>query len=101
MLYLQEYYNQADCIVLAGLPPPKYQQVLAVIPPPECQQVFALIVRTNQELKERLLTFTLASDDASQKATFLNALTRTVANVICRSDVVSVVSRASSAGVTW
>lgn len=52
--------------------------------------MFALIVRTNQELKERLLTFTLASptDDAAHKATFLNALTKTVANVICRSDVV-------------
>uniref|UniRef100_A0A6A7G201 Protein ECT2-like n=3 Tax=Hirondellea gigas TaxID=1518452 RepID=A0A6A7G201_9CRUS len=55
----------------------------------ECQQVFALIVRTNQELKERLLTFTFTSptDDPSLKATFLNTLTRTVANVICRSDV--------------
>ncbi|XP_064092134.1 protein ECT2-like [Macrobrachium nipponense] len=52
----------------------------------DCHNVFALIIRSNQELKERLFTFTLTSEETS-KAEFLRMLCRTVANVVCRNDV--------------
>ncbi|XP_042228864.1 protein ECT2-like isoform X2 [Homarus americanus] len=52
----------------------------------DCHNVFALIVRSNQELKERLFTFTLLPDDTT-KSTFLKTLCRTVANIACRNDV--------------
>ncbi|XP_047485177.1 protein ECT2-like isoform X4 [Penaeus chinensis] len=52
----------------------------------ECHNVFALIIRANQEFKERLFTFALMPDDTT-KAAFLKILCRTVANVVCRNDV--------------
>ncbi|KAK4293207.1 hypothetical protein Pmani_034076 [Petrolisthes manimaculis] len=52
----------------------------------DCHNVFALIVRSNQELKERLFTFTLLPDDTT-KQVFLRTLCRTVANIVCRNDV--------------
>ncbi|XP_063843442.1 protein ECT2-like isoform X4 [Scylla paramamosain] len=52
----------------------------------DCHNVFALIIRSNQELKERLFTFTLIQDDIT-KSTFLKTLCRTVANIACRNDV--------------
>ncbi|XP_050719779.1 protein ECT2-like isoform X6 [Eriocheir sinensis] len=52
----------------------------------DCHNVFALIIRSNQELKERLFTFTLLQEDVS-KSSFLKTLCRTVANIACRNDV--------------
>ncbi|MCL4113007.1 UNVERIFIED_CONTAM: hypothetical protein GTU68_064137 [Idotea baltica] len=53
----------------------------------ECRNVFALIVRSNQELKERLYTFTIGSDETTKSA-FLRSLCCNMANVVCRSDVI-------------
>lgn len=52
----------------------------------DCHNVFALVIRSNQELKERLFTFTLIQDDTT-KSNFLKTLCRTVANIACRNDV--------------
>ncbi|XP_076033603.1 protein ECT2-like isoform X2 [Oratosquilla oratoria] len=54
----------------------------------ECHSVFALIVRSNQELKERLYTFTLHQDDPNNgKNNFLKTLCRNMATFMCRNDV--------------
>ncbi|KAL7645017.1 UNVERIFIED_CONTAM: hypothetical protein RMT77_003387 [Armadillidium vulgare] len=52
----------------------------------DCRNVFALIVRSNQEFKERLFTFTLIPEDIT-KAAFLKELCSNMASVLCRSDV--------------
>nr|XP_045600854.1 protein ECT2-like isoform X3 [Procambarus clarkii] len=52
----------------------------------DCHNVFALVIRSNQELKERLFTFTLLQED-TPKSSFLKTLCRTVANIACRNDV--------------
>lgn len=54
----------------------------------DCRNVFALIVRSNQELKERLITFTIIPDETTKTA-FLRSLCCNMANIVCRSDVVS------------
>lgn len=51
----------------------------------ECQKVFALVFRDNQELKERLFSFTMTEDDAD-KTTFLKTLCRQLANNACTAD---------------
>ncbi|CAL4094312.1 unnamed protein product [Meganyctiphanes norvegica] len=52
----------------------------------DCHNVFALIIRSNHEVRERLLTVTLLPEDTS-KASFLKNLCRTVANAVSRNDV--------------
>lgn len=54
----------------------------------ECQRVFALVFRDNQELKERLFSFTMTEEDAD-KTTFLKTLCRQLANNACTADAVS------------
>lgn len=55
----------------------------------ECQRVFALVFRDNQELKERLFSFTMTEEDAD-KNSFLKTLCRQLANNACTADAVSV-----------
>lgn len=53
----------------------------------ECQRVFSLVLRYNEELKERLYTFAMA-DDAADKTAFLKTLARQMANNACKADPV-------------
>ncbi|XP_071452126.1 protein ECT2 [Hetaerina americana] len=51
----------------------------------DCRNVFALICRSNQEMKERLYSFTIVEDEP-QKGTFLRTLCRQLANTVCQAD---------------
>lgn len=47
--------------------------------------IFALVCRTNQELKERMFVFQIATEDTDKQA-FLKILCRNVASTMCRPD---------------
>ncbi|XP_034949058.1 protein ECT2 isoform X5 [Chelonus insularis] len=51
----------------------------------ECQKVFALMVRNNQELKEKLYSFTI-TDEEINKSNYLRTLCRQMANTVCKAD---------------
>ncbi|XP_063973706.1 protein ECT2 isoform X9 [Diachasmimorpha longicaudata] len=51
----------------------------------ECQKVFALMVRSNQELKEKLFSFTITDEEVS-KNNYLKTLCRQMANTVCKAD---------------
>ncbi|XP_043677764.1 protein ECT2 isoform X3 [Vespula pensylvanica] len=51
----------------------------------ECQKVFALMVRSNQELKEKLFSFTIIDEDVN-KTNYLRTLCRQMANTVCKAD---------------
>ncbi|XP_060518984.1 protein ECT2 isoform X2 [Cylas formicarius] len=51
----------------------------------DCQKVFSLVCRNNDELKERLYSFTMA-DEEVDKVSFLKLLSRTMANNACTAD---------------
>uniref|UniRef100_A0A0C9QGU7 ECT2_0 protein n=1 Tax=Fopius arisanus TaxID=64838 RepID=A0A0C9QGU7_9HYME len=51
----------------------------------ECQKVFALMVRSNQELKEKLFSFTI-TDEEVNKTNYLKTLCRQMANTVCKAD---------------
>ena len=53
----------------------------------ECQKVFALMVRSNQELKEKLFSFTI-TDEEVNKTNYLRSLCRQMANTVCKADAV-------------
>lgn len=54
----------------------------------ECHKVFALMVRSNQELKEKLFSFTI-TDEEVNKTNYLRTLCRQMANTVCKADAVS------------
>lgn len=54
----------------------------------ECHKVFALMVRSNQELKEKLFSFTITDEDVN-KTNYLRTLCRQMANTVCKADAVS------------
>lgn len=54
----------------------------------ECHKVFALMVRSNQELKEKLFSFTI-TDEEVNKTNYLRTLCRQMANSVCKADAVS------------
>ncbi|GAB6020167.1 hypothetical protein CHUAL_002893 [Chamberlinius hualienensis] len=72
------------------LPLPHIKMVADVNETEECRNVFALICRGNQDLKERLYSFTLILDEQEirndGKQLFLQAVCRNLANVLCRQD---------------
>ncbi|XP_051158794.1 protein ECT2 isoform X3 [Leptopilina boulardi] len=51
----------------------------------ECHKVFALMVRSNQELKEKLFSFTI-TDEEVNKTNYLRTLCRQMANTVCKPD---------------
>ncbi|XP_046989206.1 protein ECT2 isoform X4 [Schistocerca americana] len=51
----------------------------------ECHNVFALMCRSNQELKDKLYSFTIA-DEETEKLGFLRTLCRQMANTVCKTD---------------
>jgi Sec7-like guanine-nucleotide exchange factor len=51
--------------------------------------------RSNQELKEKLYSFTLAEEE-TDKLSFLRSLCRQMANTVCKADAVSTVSEVFS-----
>ncbi|XP_043528871.1 protein ECT2 isoform X2 [Frieseomelitta varia] len=51
----------------------------------ECHKVFALMVRSNQELKEKLFSFTI-TDEEVNKTNYLRTLCRQMANTVCKAD---------------
>lgn len=53
----------------------------------ECHKVFALMVRSNQELKEKLFSFTI-TDEEVNKTNYLRTLCRQMANTVCKPDAV-------------
>lgn len=54
----------------------------------ECRNVFALLVRSNQELKDKLYSFTIADEEVN-KINYLRTLCRQMANTVCKADAVS------------
>lgn len=57
----------------------------------ECHKVFALMVRSNQELKEKLFSFTI-TDEEVNKTNYLRTLCRQMANTVCKPDAVSFIA---------
>lgn len=55
----------------------------------ECRNAFALICRNNSEFKEKLYSFTIDCDE-TKKIDFLTALSKNMANTMCRADYVSI-----------
>lgn len=55
----------------------------------DCHAVFALTCRSNQELKEKLYSFTITEEDIDKTA-FLRSLCRQMANTVCKADAVSI-----------
>ncbi|XP_014215681.1 protein ECT2 isoform X3 [Copidosoma floridanum] len=51
----------------------------------ECRNVFALLVRSNEELKEKLYSLTI-TDEEVNKTNFLRTLCRQMANTVCKAD---------------
>ncbi|XP_058803281.1 protein ECT2 isoform X2 [Phymastichus coffea] len=51
----------------------------------ECRNVFALMVRSNQELREKLYSFTI-TDEEVNKTNYLRCLCRQIANTVCKAD---------------
>ncbi|KAJ8680542.1 hypothetical protein QAD02_016329 [Eretmocerus hayati] len=51
----------------------------------ECRNVFALLVRSNQELKDKLYSFTINDEDVN-KTNYLRQLCRQMANTVCKPD---------------
>ncbi|XP_076234414.1 epithelial cell transforming 2 pebble [Calliopsis andreniformis] len=51
----------------------------------ECHKVFALMVRSNEELKEKLFSFTI-TDEEVNKTNYLRTLCRQMANTVCKAD---------------
>ncbi|XP_015604051.1 protein ECT2 isoform X3 [Cephus cinctus] len=51
----------------------------------ECHKVFALMVRSNQELKEKMFSFTI-TDEEVNKTNYLRTLCRQMANTVCKAD---------------
>ncbi|KDR08513.1 protein ECT2 [Zootermopsis nevadensis] len=51
----------------------------------DCHNVFALMCQSNQEMKEKLYSFTLA-DEETDKLSFLRILCRQMANTVCKAD---------------
>ncbi|XP_057663730.1 protein ECT2 [Diorhabda carinulata] len=51
----------------------------------DCQKVFSLVCRNNDDLKEKLYSFSMADEEAD-KVSFLKTLTRQMANNACTAD---------------
>lgn len=51
----------------------------------DCHKVFALMVRSNQELKEKLFSFTI-TDEEVHKMNYLRVMCRQMANTVCKAD---------------
>uniref|UniRef100_A0A1B6JGD0 Protein ECT2 n=1 Tax=Homalodisca liturata TaxID=320908 RepID=A0A1B6JGD0_9HEMI len=61
------------------------KRVIDITETEECHNVFALMCKSNQELKEKLYSFTI-TDEGTDKMTFLRTLCRQMANTVCRPD---------------
>ncbi|XP_069689585.1 protein ECT2 isoform X4 [Periplaneta americana] len=67
------------------MPLSNIKRVIDIREAEDCHNVFALMCRNNQELKEKLYSFTLA-DEETDKLAFLRTLCRQMANNICKAD---------------
>ncbi|KAG8228757.1 hypothetical protein J437_LFUL008198 [Ladona fulva] len=67
------------------LPLSHIKRVVDIRETEDCRNVFALMCRSNQELKERLYSFTIVEDEP-QKGAFLKTLCRQMANTVCKAD---------------
>ncbi|XP_015188031.1 PREDICTED: protein ECT2 isoform X4 [Polistes dominula] len=67
------------------LPLSTIRKVVDIRETEECQKVFALMVRSNQELKEKLFSFTIIDEDVN-KTNYLRTLCRQMANTVCKAD---------------
>lgn len=68
------------------IPLPHIKRVVDVIDTEDARNLFAIVVRSNQELKERLYCFILLNEEEN-KAALLRTLCRHMANTVCRTDV--------------
>ncbi|XP_012281493.1 protein ECT2 isoform X2 [Orussus abietinus] len=67
------------------LPLSNIKKVVDIRETDECPKVFALMVRSNQELKEKLFAFTITDEDVN-KTNYLRTLCRQMANSVCKAD---------------
>ncbi|XP_022238533.1 protein ECT2-like [Limulus polyphemus] len=80
------FKSQQKCFKhLQLMPLPHIKRVVDIKETDDCKNTFALVVRSNQELKERLYTFILLGEDVD-KGHFLRLLCRHMANAVCRAD---------------
>ncbi|XP_064615176.1 protein ECT2-like [Liolophura sinensis] len=70
---------------LEMMPLTSVKRVLNVVESDECRNAFALICRNNSEFKEKLYSFTIDCDE-TKKMDFLTALSKNMANTMCRAD---------------
>ncbi|XP_014232915.1 protein ECT2 isoform X1 [Trichogramma pretiosum] len=67
------------------LPLSAIKRVVDIRETDDCRKVFALMVRNNQELKDKFYTFALL-DEEVDKTKYLKSLCRQMANTICKAD---------------
>ena len=64
------------------------KRVLNIIDAEDCKDAFGLIVKNSEDMRDKLLSFMLDSDDITKSA-FLTSVTKSIANTMCRTDCVS------------
>ncbi|CAH1781349.1 unnamed protein product [Owenia fusiformis] len=70
---------------LEMLPLQVIKRVVDIIETEDCKNVFALVWRFTTDMKERLYSFLIESEDVN-KAEFLKTLCKHMANTVCRAD---------------
>jgi hypothetical protein len=63
--------------------------VLDIVESENCKDAFGLIVKNSGEMKEKLFTFMIDTEDMD-KTNFITQVSRSIANTLCRTDHVSI-----------
>ncbi|KAL3848234.1 hypothetical protein ACJMK2_019105 [Sinanodonta woodiana] len=77
----QKGYKHIEMISL-----PCVKRVLNIVESEECQGAFGLICKNSLEMKEKLYAFMLDGEEPSAKLNFITTVSKTLANMICRTD---------------
>ena len=67
------------------------RRVLDFVETEDCKGAFGLIVKNAAEMKETFLSFMIDSEE-TEKKDFITAMSRNIANTLCRADCVSTVT---------
>lgn len=64
------------------------KRVLDIVESENCKDAFGFIVKNAGDMKEKLFTFMIDSDEMD-KASFMTHVSKSIANTVCRTDYVS------------
>lgn len=68
------------------------KRVLDIVETENCKDAFGLIVKNSAELKEKLFTFMLDTEEM-EKNLLITQVSKSIANTLCRTDHVSIINR--------